>query len=174
MKYVPTRTDLLNLLPKGGRGIEIGVFKGDFSREILDIVQPEMLYLLDRFVGMVRSGDKDGNNIEAINYSSYYQLIQKQFDLPNVVIHKGNSSDVSIYRDRYFDWCYIDADHSYEAVKADLRAVYPKVKIGGWIMGHDYAERTPGVIQAVNEFCKANMTRIIYLTKDYLYLCGGR
>jgi len=56
---------------------------------------------------------------------------------------------------------YIDADHSYEAVKNDLNNAFLKVKNGGYIMGHDYEfnrQKTDnihffGVKQAVDEFC---------------------
>jgi len=56
------------------------------------------------------------------------------------------------------DFVYIDADHTYEAVKADIAAWWPKVRVGGTIGGHDYVKRTLpngvsfGVIQAVTEF----------------------
>ena len=59
--------------------------------------------------------------------------------------------------DEYFDLVYIDADHTYESVKDDIAAWFPKVKPGGWITGHDYVdgyENDPniyGVIPAVNE-----------------------
>lgn len=46
---------------------------------------------------------------------------------------------------------YIDADHNYEPVKADIRAWLPKVKPGGWITGHDYYWPFPGVLRAVCE-----------------------
>jgi hypothetical protein len=36
------------------------------------------------------------------------------------------------------DFVFIDADHSYPAVKADIAAWKPKVKVGGWLCGHDY------------------------------------
>lgn len=45
---------------------------------------------------------------------------------------------------------YIDGDHDYEPVKADIRAVMPKVALTGWIGGHDYGS-CPGVQQAVDE-----------------------
>jgi hypothetical protein len=50
------------------------------------------------------------------------------------------------------DLVFIDADHSYEGVKADIEAWLPKVKVGGWIGGHDYkSPRFPGVERAVHE-----------------------
>lgn len=38
-----------------------------------------------------------------------------------------------------FDWVFIDAEHTYEALTKDLNAWYPLVKKGGIIAGHDYS-----------------------------------
>ena len=53
--------------------------------------------------------------------------------------------------DQSLDFVFIDADHSYEGCIADIRAWGPKVKFGGLIAGHDYNDKWPGVIRAVNE-----------------------
>lgn len=55
------------------------------------------------------------------------------------------------YADNSLDFVFIDADHSYEAVRADIIAWWPKVKSGGIISGHDYHMGAPGVINASNE-----------------------
>lgn len=34
---------------------------------------------------------------------------------------------------------FIDACHDYKCVKEDILAWYPKVKVGGYISGHDYS-----------------------------------
>lgn len=48
------------------------------------------------------------------------------------------------------DFVFIDGEHRYEAVTADLKAWWPKVKLGGVFAGHDYGA-FEGVTQAVNE-----------------------
>ena len=56
----------------------------------------------------------------------------------------------------YFDFVYIDADHTYDMVKKDIELWLPLVKKGGVIGGHDYgfpdeAVRWGGVQRAVDE-----------------------
>lgn len=51
------------------------------------------------------------------------------------------------------DYLYVDADHSYESVLADLRAWWPHVRVGGLIVGDDYHNSMfPGVAQAWDQF----------------------
>lgn len=55
------------------------------------------------------------------------------------------------FGDDSVDLVYLDADHRYEAVRADIAAWWPKVKPGGLLMGHDYGPGSPGVMRAVEE-----------------------
>ena len=41
----------------------------------------------------------------------------------------------------YFDWIYIDGNHTYEYVKQDLEGYRPKVKPGGYMAGDDYGTK---------------------------------
>jgi hypothetical protein len=54
-----------------------------------------------------------------------------------------------MFSDKTIDMVFIDANHTYDAVKADIEAWLPKVR--KIICGHDYADGWPGVKQAVNE-----------------------
>ncbi len=57
--------------------------------------------------------------------------------------------------DRSLDLVYIDAEHSYAAVREDIAAWLPKLRPGGFLAGHDYVPEDPdngqGVCQAVRE-----------------------
>lgn len=78
----------------------------------------------------------------------------------------------------YFDFVYIDADHTYEMVKRDINLWYPLVKSGGIIGGHDYGfpdevVRYGGVQKAVDEIFGNNDTVLVnrpsgvwYVRKD--------
>ena len=53
------------------------------------------------------------------------------------------------------DFVYIDAEHDYHSVKQDLSVWFPKVKIGGFLAGHDYnKQQFPGLVKAVWDFQK--------------------
>lgn len=56
-----------------------------------------------------------------------------------------------LYEDRSLDFVYIDANHEYESIRDDIEAWLPKVKIGGYIGGHDYVRGKYGVYRAVDE-----------------------
>lgn len=58
---------------------------------------------------------------------------------------------VQQFPDASFDLVYLDGNHAYPHVIADILAWMPKVKQGGLLAGHDYAEMRPGVIQGVTE-----------------------
>ena len=69
------------------------------------------------------------------------------------------------FADEYFDFVYIDADHTEFAVYADLCAWWLKVRHGGILAGHDYCNMTLncdddkvqfGVIPAVDKFVSEN------------------
>jgi hypothetical protein len=55
---------------------------------------------------------------------------------------------------------YLDGDHEYEAIRADLEAWYPLVVPGGILAGHDYVGECPGVRRAVDEFAAAHRVDI--------------
>jgi hypothetical protein len=89
-------------------------------------------------------------------------------------IIRGYSFEVADqFPDEYFDYVYIDADHSYEAVKQDLADWYPKVRKGGILAGHDYVERKLsrvrfGVRKAVDEFVKQHNVEYFSTTPEHL------
>ncbi len=67
-------------------------------------------------------------------------------------VRKPSVEAAEWYADESLDAVFIDANHTYESVKEDIAAWYPKVKKGGYIAGHDYfAEPHPGVKKAVDE-----------------------
>lgn len=75
--------------------------------------------------------------------SEAFQNVEGMFDrnlakYKNVTKLKKRSLDAANdFEDHSIDVVYIDANHNYDDVIADLKAWIPKVKVGGWICGHD-------------------------------------
>ena len=169
MKIIPTREELIKLLPKNSIGVEIGVWKGQFSKILLETIQPKMLYLIDPWEGNIPSGDKNGNNIVSIDGPEYFiqHILPEFLPIDNVKVLKAYSSILQLLPDNYLDWVYVDGDHQYESVQYDLEISYPKLKQGGIIMGHDYTNKMfPTVVRAVDEFCQKYNLEIEYITED--------
>ena len=145
-----TREALLERIPKGGICAEIGVLNGDFSERIIQICKPSILWLVDVF---------EGNYYETNLVTSYEQLQLKYKNYYNgteIQFFKGESNTFFAQQwvKDYFDFIYIDADHSYQAVKQDLKNSLNAIKCNGYIGGHDYTSLEIynfGVIQAVHE-----------------------
>jgi hypothetical protein len=66
-----------------------------------------------------------------------------------IPLQSDSAAAASRFEDGSVDFCFVDADHSYEAVKADIAAWRPKMKRAGVMAGHDVDR--PEVERAVQE-----------------------
>jgi len=140
-KVLPRRENIIEDLPKGGIGVEVGTQTGRFARTLMDAAQPKKLYLLD------------------INYTPFRrEYVAAELDQGTVVTKEGSSWELlDEFEDNYFDFAYIDAGHGYDMVKNDLEAAMRKVKPGGYIVCNDFVvwsameAVTYGVHKAVTE-----------------------
>jgi Methyltransferase domain len=143
---------------------EIGVFKGNFSTAILKVVKPQRLHLIDPWAYQEQYSDSwfggDLGRSQAAMDRLHKRVLRRfrnEIAAGQVVVNRNFSSEAALqFPDAYFDWIYIDANHTYEGVKADLRAFYPKVKHDGFITGDNYGDRSDwwwkdGVKRAVDE-----------------------
>jgi len=156
------REQLLNMVKKNAVVAEIGVDEGKFSKKIHEITRPEKLHLIDIW-GTDRFHDGKYKDVES--------FFKEDILLKRIQILKKLSTEASKeFKENYFDWIYIDTDHSYETTKAELQLYAPKMKKDGIIAGHDYrmgnwvTTYRYGVIEAVHEFCVNENWELIYLT----------
>jgi len=105
-------------LPKNAAVCEIGVWKGGFSRQLLNHFSPSVLHLLDLRFDLLEPSVKSH---EA------------------VVLHEGDSGQsIASFPNDCLDFAYVDGDHSYAGSRRDLFGILPKVKSGGFIQANDY------------------------------------
>jgi len=161
MIKVKTREAFLSVvetqLPSMCKAVEIGVLYGGFAEEIIRIINPRELVLVDPFTQSDSRYGKDGLHTAYSTETDYQELIRK-FDGE---IMSGRVKVVRLFSyhavehlvDSDYDFIYIDASHLYHDVKRDLNDWLPKLKRGGVIAGHDYVDYPEfGVIKAVDEF----------------------
>ena len=82
---------------------------------------------------------------ENISTSPTNQMINKSsfmrpFGEHSIVWRMTSEQAAYTMPDNTLDFCYIDADYSYDGVKKDLNMWLPKVKSGGIICGYDYVK----------------------------------
>ena len=159
-----------SILKQGYVGAEFGVLVGEFS-EILYSYGPSRLDLVDLwdFATPSISGDKDGNNGVMYDMRVCYDTVCSKFkDKPNVYISKNYASDyLKCVDDEFYDFVYLDTNHLYEYTILELNRIFPKVKYGGFICGHDFDTSDKcksvynfGVDRAVYEFCYTHNQKI--------------
>lgn len=167
MQKFNTRNEMLENLPNGLIMVELGVFEGEFSKEIYKICKPSKLYLVDLFEGYFGSGDKDGNNHHYVQLEDEMVKIKEYFkNDSSVQIIKSSSMDfLKSIPNETLDIIYIDADHSVQGCLDDLNLSYMKIKKGGFICGHDYVNGV-GPFYAVNQFCSEIGLEIEMMTND--------
>lgn len=145
-------------------GVEVGVYRGHTSVALLKTFSSLKLVMVDPWmewdpdsdyfkttrIGKRTEGEWNEHKAEALELTKPFA--------DRIVIRQMQSSDCAGgYPDDHFDFAFIDADHTYEAVREDISLWRPKVRSGGILAGHDYDGRMDrrgvwGVKRAADEF----------------------
>lgn len=155
-----TRDEFPDWLASRGylRMAEIGVAAGSFARQILS--RWAGAYTMIDAWAHLPHGYTDIANVPTAEHEQNLnkaRAVAAEF-APRVQLLRLLSVEAAkCFPDEYFDVVYLDANHSYEAVFADLTAWARKVRQGGAIAGHDYLdgvrpEGVFGVKRAVSDF----------------------
>lgn len=159
----------LNWLGLAGHGVEVGVFQGEFSRQLLRTWRCASLVSIDAWREFPSEDYVDICNQHQVDHDRNYAITVerlRQFG-PRSRVVRATSKEAAIeFPDSSLDFAYLDAQHHYEAVLEDLAIWSPKVRPGGVIGGHDYFDGhlhsgVYGVKQAVDEFVSASGYRLV-------------
>jgi hypothetical protein len=138
--------------------IELGVFRGENAKEIFDKFNSKInkMYLIDPFIPLIQYREEFHNTFgttEVVNENNRISLVTlKSYNDKCIWIKDFSYNMVNKFNDESIDVIYIDGNHTTEAVLLDLILYYPKIKMGGLIIGDDYHE--DGVKRAVKAFGK--------------------
>ena len=171
------------MLPRASVGAEIGVWRGDFSARILRTVRPAKLHLIDPWAFMGGEAYRDawyGGKLAADQgamdsiHDGVARRFAREIAAGVVDVHRSTSAEASSrFPAAYFDWVYVDGNHLYEAVRADLELFDPKLKADGLLAGDDYGLPgwwDDGVTRAVDEFVAAAGYEVVALASNQFVL----
>ncbi len=143
---------------------ELGVYKGDFAKEINRIFPDRNLYLFDTFEGFPDEDfnyDKENNlfftEVGRLANTSEGYVMSRMPHKEKIIIKKGRFPDttVGLGNNRYA-FVNIDVD-LYKPILAGLEYFWPRMTPGGYIFVHDYFSLSyAGSQKAIEEFANKN------------------
>ncbi len=134
--------------------VEIGAWKGKSTAfmavEIINSGKDIEFHTVDTFKG---SDEKVHHADTICQEGRLEEVFRRSIRDVNkyVTVHVGDSSSLAAeFKDKSVDFVFVDGAHTYEGVKKDLEAWWPKLKSGCRMGGDDI--RWKGVSKATEEF----------------------
>ncbi len=176
------RQDLIAALgvPAGGVVAEVGVAFGSFSKVMIDLLHPREFVAVDTFELHKHPmiwGRPTAEVFKGQTHSAFYAA---QFEGSGTImtIREGLSHvRLAEFPNAHFDLIYLDADHSYEAVKADADVAKRKLRRDGVLVFNDYimfdhvAGAPYGVVPAVNELVVEENWQVVGFGLQHQMFC---
>lgn len=133
----------VNRFGSGSRFVEIGCWKGRSAAfmavEINNSGKTIAFDCVDTWKGSETEHEHMSDHY--VKTDSLYEKFMANTDRVKHIITPVIGDSVQVanqYEDDSLDFVFIDGDHRYDCVFADINAWLPKVKVGGVISGHDY------------------------------------
>ena len=121
------------------------------------------MWAVDTFAGDAGT-ERFTGPVSPDNLLAEFRRNTSDFTFLNVIVARSTEAAVG-FADASLDWVFIDADHSYGAVAADIGVWARKLRPGGLRSGHDFAH--PGVMDAVyHAYPRPSNAGNIWFTRD--------
>ena len=167
--FSKNRIDLIkqNLKINNPNILEIGIHKGDFSKQLISNFKPKKLIMVDPWIAyndLIYRNSWYGNSknsnqkIQDDYYLNVMDYFKKNISENKVEIHRKTSDDFFLTNKYMFDLIYIDGNHLFEFVKKDISNSLNFISDDGIIVLDDYSYKgwwDDGITKAVN-FHKRN------------------
>jgi len=140
---------------------EVGVADGRNAFRMLKELEIERLYLIDSYPNYMDGPYTRKGELQEAYYNAMFINIQGYLSKVTMIT-RDSLYAATLFKNEFFDFVYIDGNHSYSQCKKDIEAWWPKVINGGILSGHDIGHIDyPGVSKAVDEFAKKHSKEII-------------
>lgn len=152
-----------------GNMAEVGCWYGR-TTSIIRLANTKInLYCVDPFTG----SEEHQKELNGYKFRQDFEDNLKQRGFSVNVVEKY-SKDASVdFPDEFFDAIWIDAAHDYKNVCLDINSWYPKLKRGGYLLGHDYPEPNDlnGGFEELTRAVNENVKNSDKFT-DFGWFCG--
>ena len=142
----PVELEMLVDLACGKDVLEIGSFKGLSSWAMATVAKS--LTCIDTW----KSNSAGQTQMPEFTTLDDFNKAISRFTNVTQLIGTSEQWAKSVEPDRTADMIFLDAMHTYEDVKADIQRWWPKLRMGGTLVMHDYRHADfPGVEKAADE-----------------------
>lgn len=132
-------------MPSGGVYLEVGVWQGRsvcaLATALAELGKPARFIAVDTFTGTQSEPCRSIHApIVAVNGGTIRHLFERNaaaFGIAPQILERDSLAAAAIIPRASLDCCFIDGDHTEDAVRADIAAWRWAVKPGGIIAGHD-------------------------------------
>jgi len=131
-------------------GVEVGVKEGENLFFIMDHCPELKMTGVDAWEKQL--SETEGEDYATWNMDGMYARVHAQsakYKGRLKIIRSFSVEAAKLFEDKSLDFVFIDAQHTYPCLKADIEAWSPKIKDSGKLLGHDI--HFPGVLKAVTE-----------------------
>lgn len=145
--------------PPGSTVVELGVFCGRSLAYLAGVLKPKGCRVVgvDSFLGSPEF--ETGVKFEGKPWAEAPRGILATMAIQNLeaagvlgevsLVVSDSARAAELFSDGSVWAVFVDADHSYEGVRRDIAAWWPKVAPGGYVAGDDWRPDFPGVERAV-------------------------
>ena len=124
----------------GGVLVEVGCFLGKSLSFVLEACRTRAItvYAVDHWKSCPLDQFKE--NLQRLGATAQVKIL-----------HSDSVEASQQFADESVDIMMLDSDHRYEPTLREIEAWWPKIKLGGTFLAHDYSRCWAGVVQAINE-----------------------
>lgn len=151
-------------------GAELGVWKGRTFKHLLTKVPHLHMIGVDLYAAQPNNTGPEtwtpGENGHEWDHDFYFNDILnfcKTVNGRGRLLRMKTDEASKLIEDESLDFVFIDADHSYEGCNNDIKNWMPKVKKGGYVIGHDI------FWEGVNKALKENFGDDYYEEEDNVW-----
>jgi len=165
--YQELYSEMVSKFPDGSKFVELGVYFGKSLCYLCEEVKRQnksiKVYGIDHWENMYLPFVKNHRKvpdyiIEKVKlWGDVYRMacenLKEHSDIVELRVEDSSYAAKQFGRGE-IDFVFVDAGHTYTAVKHDINAWLPKIKPGGVLAGHDFSNDFPEVKTAVSHTLK--------------------